>query len=219
MLKADIQRYFETVDKNILVSLISKKISDIRVLWLIRTILSNYETNHGKGMPLGNLTSQFFANVYLDELDQFVKHTLKAQYYIRYVDDFVIFHHSRKVLKHYLNEIQRFLNRELALELHPAKSKIIPLKNGTEFLGMKIFLFHKIIKRQNLKRFYRKLNRIGIDFDENRVAYDKVYDFIRGWLAYAQNGNTYHLRNKVIALAEEKFKRKYQLRSKSCPPK
>ena len=82
-------------------------------------------------MPLGNLTSQFFANVYLNELDYFVKHKLKAKYYIRYVDDFVILHQSKEQLEIWKKQINHFLNTELKLELHPDKSKIVSLSNGT----------------------------------------------------------------------------------------
>ena len=97
ILKADIRKYFENVDCNILVSIIQKRIADRKVIWLIRKILAN-SSSQSKGMPLGNLTSQFFANVYLNELDQFVKHKLRAKYYIRYVDDFVIFEHDKEKL-------------------------------------------------------------------------------------------------------------------------
>src|SRR3989344_330036 len=86
-----------------------------------------------RGMPLGNLTSQFFANVYLNELDQFIKHKLKTKYYIRYVDDFVLLHHSKIVLENYKTEINEFLKSELKLELHPDKSKIFSLAKGTAF--------------------------------------------------------------------------------------
>ena len=83
--------------------------------------------NHGRGIPLGNLTSQFFANVFLNELDHFVKQKLNAKYYIRYVDDFVILHESPEVLREYMKEIDSFLRDNLDLELHPDKSKIIPM--------------------------------------------------------------------------------------------
>ena len=96
------------------------------------------EGHDGFGMPLGNLTSQFFANIYLDELDQFVKHELKARYYIRYVDDFVVLHHSRNILEEYKIKINKFLSGNLNLGLHPDKSKILELGNGIGFLGFRI---------------------------------------------------------------------------------
>src|SRR3989344_4564521 len=97
VLKADIKHYFDTVDHERLLEIIERKVKDKNVIWLIKQILNNFDTSiKGKGMPLGNLTSQFFANVYLNELDQFVKHKLKAKYYIRYVDDFLILHNSKE---------------------------------------------------------------------------------------------------------------------------
>jgi len=94
-------------------------------------------------MPLGNLTSQFFANVYLNELDYFVKHKLKAKYYIRYVDDFVILHKSKEQLEKWKAEIDRFLRDKLKIELHPEKSKIILLSRGIDFVGFRNFYVHK----------------------------------------------------------------------------
>ncbi len=100
-LKADIKHYFQEVDHEILLRIIKKKIKDDKVIWLIKQILNNnvIGDSNGKGMPLGNLTSQFFANVYLNELDYFVKHKLKAKYYIRYVDDFVLLDSSKENLR------------------------------------------------------------------------------------------------------------------------
>ena len=124
VLKADVKHYFETVDHKTLMLILGKKIKDEKLLGLIQTILDNHNTQV-KGMPLGNLTSQFFANVYLNELDQFVKHKLRAKYYIRYVDDFIILHSSRKILEEYKAKINEFLNVKLRLELHPDKCRII----------------------------------------------------------------------------------------------
>ncbi|MEK6900379.1 MAG: reverse transcriptase domain-containing protein, partial [Nanoarchaeota archaeon] len=123
VLKADIKKYFDNVNHTILLQILKKKIHDQRIIWLIKTILANYKTKEGMGMPLGNLTSQFFANVFLNELDQFVKHKLHVKYYLRYVDDFVILHKSPHILHKYMGEIDNFLLNYLALELHPDKSK------------------------------------------------------------------------------------------------
>lgn len=112
VLKVDIQHYFETVNHELLFSVLKQKITDQRMLWLIRIILSNYKTKEKcMGMPLGNLTSQFFANVFLNELDQYFKHKLKIRYYFRYVDDCIVFHRSKEVLEKYKAEIDRFLKK------------------------------------------------------------------------------------------------------------
>ena len=101
--------------------------------------LESRERESNKGMPIGNLTSQFFANVYLNELDYFVKNKLKCKYYIRYVDDFIILHESKEQLEKWKKEISNFLKEKLKIELHPQKSKIIPLSKGIDFLGFRNF--------------------------------------------------------------------------------
>ena len=158
VLKADIKHYFDSVDHERLLEIIRRKIKDRNVIWLIKQILDNFESQiNGKGMPLGNLTSQFFANVYLNELDQFVKNKLKAKYYIRYVDDFVILNNDKERLLEYKNKISKYL-KYLKLELHPSKSNILPLRNGVTFLGYRIFYHHKLLRKSNLRKFNRTFN-------------------------------------------------------------
>lgn len=205
-LKADIKQYFETVDHKTLKTIIQTEIKDKRVLWLISVILSNYESKiSNQGMPLGNLTSQFFANVFLNELDQFVKHQLRVKYYVRYVDDFVLFHNSKEVLAEQTAQIDSFLKENLKLKLHPEKSKIIPLYRGVEFLGLKIFPHHKILRRKNLRRFQRKLQALTDDYNHHETDYDTIYNFLEGWLAHTKNTNTYKLRRKIIMEIKQKF--------------
>ncbi len=206
VLKADVRHYFETVDHFILLSILQKRIKDPRLLWLIKVILSNYHTAHGKGMPLGNLTSQFFANVYLNELDQYVKQKLKARHYLRYVDDFIIIHPSRKMLEEYKSKIDFFLSEKLALELHPDKSRIILLSRGVEFLGFQKFLHHKLIKKKNRLTFYRKFDEIYCQYSQKKIDYNPVYDFMEGWMAYAKKANTYKVRKRILSDFEEKYR-------------
>lgn len=106
-------------------------------------------------MPLGNLTSQFFANVYLNELDHFIKHKLKAKYYIRYVDDFVILHSSKEQLDIWKKEINEFLINNLILELHSEKSKIVPLAKGIDFVGFRNFYHYKLLRARNIRKFFK----------------------------------------------------------------
>lgn len=205
ILKADIKHYFETVDHNTLLEIINKKIKDSNVLWLIKKILQNYQTKeHGKGMPLGNLTSQFFANVYLNELDQFIKHELKAKYYIRYVDDFIIPNNSRIILLDYKEKINEFL-KTIKLELHPDKTKIVSINRGVSLLGFRVFTYHKLLKKSNIRKMENKLLRFREQFENNKTKYDKIYAGIEGWLAYAHHGNTYELRKRFLKKFEELF--------------
>ncbi len=196
VLKADVKHYFEEIDHQILIEIIRKRIKDEQVIWLIEKILSiNKKT---KGMPLGNLTSQFFANLYLNELDTFVKHKLRAKYYIRYVDDFVILHESKEQLKKWKININNFLKEKLKIELHPSKSYVLRLSSGINFLGFRIFLHHKLIRKSNLKNFERKFNNLRILFDEGIIEKDKALESLEGWLAYCSYANTYRYRNYLI---------------------
>lgn len=200
VLKADIKHYFEEIDHDILLEIIKRKIPDENVLELIRLILSN-QTIGGKkirGMPLGNLTSQFFANLYLNELDQYAKHKLRAKYYIRYVDDFVILHHDKTILEDWKNSIDKFLREKLGLELHPSKSKIIKLDNGLIFLGFRVFFYHKLLRKSNMMNFERKFNQLKICFEEGIISREKIIEFLEGWFAYASHSNTHKYKKHIL---------------------
>lgn len=190
VLKADIKHYFDEVNHKILVNIIKKKIKDERIIWLIRKIIDNYKT---VGMPLGNLTSQFFANVYLNEIDQFVKHNLKVKHYIRYVDDFVILESNKDILEDYKTRINSFLKDKLAIQLHPNKSKIVRYSNGVNFLGFRIFKHHILLRRNNIRTMKRRF----YSMIKSESSYDDVYEYFQGWLNYASHGNTYNLRTSV----------------------
>jgi len=204
VLKADIKHYFDTVDHEILLGIIESKIKDRDVIWLIKQILGNFETPiKGKGMPLGNLTSQFFANVYLNRLDQFVKHKLKARYYLRYVDDFVILHNDKERLSEYKDKISDYLTC-LKLELHPDKSKILPLGRGITLLGYRIFYHHKLLRKSNLRKFNRTFNK-KIDLcEEGQYTFDDLSKSLEGWFGYAIWANTYNLRKSIIKQLNER---------------
>ena len=145
-------------------------------------------------MPLGNLTSQFFANVYLNELDYFVKHKLKAKYYLRYVDDFVILHSSKSQLEEWKSQISEFLKISLKLELHPDKSKIIPLSRGVDFVGFRNFYNFRLLRKRNIRKIK---NKIEI-FRKKLIPHEKFLEILQGWEAYAKWANSYHQR-KILA--------------------
>jgi retron-type reverse transcriptase len=204
VLKADVKHYFDTVNHAKLLDVLRQRIADIDVLQLIKKIVNNHSSKvFGKGMPLGNLTSQFFANVYLNELDQFVKHDLKAKYYIRYVDDFVILHHSRRQLQEWKEQIDDFLRRELLLELHPQKSKIQVLGKGVDFLGFKCFYNFRLLRKRNVRKMLRRLERFKEQLHQETISPDKVLESLQGWNAYAMHANTYKLRRAITNKAIE----------------
>ena len=144
-------------------------------------------------MPLGNLTSQFFANVYLNELDYFVKHVLKAKYYIRYVDDFVILHSSKEQLEIWKQEIEDFLRGTLKLELHPQKSKIISLSRGIDFVGFRCFWNYKLLRKRNVRKMLLKVEK----YKGGEISKEKILESIQGWQAYAKWADTYNLRKRA----------------------
>src|SRR3989344_9193996 len=144
-------------------------------------------------MPLGNLTSQFFANIYLNELDYFVKHKLKSKYYIRYVDDFVILHESKEQLKIWKEQINVFLKNKLKLELHSDKSKIISLSKGVDFVGFRNFYYYRLLRKRNILRFDLKIK----EYKSGRISQEKMCEILQVWQAYAKWANTYRLRGKI----------------------
>ncbi|KHO47418.1 MAG: RNA-directed DNA polymerase [archaeon GW2011_AR5] len=196
-LKADIRHYFETVDHEILLKILAKKINDDKVMSLIRKIVANHSTKNWKGMPIGNLTSQFFANIYLNELDKFVKHNLRARFYIRYLDDFVILHDKKVVLEWWKSRIDEFLKNSLKLELHPDKSKIYALHSGANFLGFRIFYHHKLLKKSNLRSMNLRMEELAEDYKNGNISQGELDAKISGWCAYAVHGNTYKIRNRI----------------------
>jgi len=188
-LKADIKHYFQEVCHNILVRTIYKKIRDNKLISLIKKILENGKVKEGIGMPLGNLTSQFFANIYLNELDYFVKHELKAKYYIRYVDDFVILHESKIQLEIFKIRISRFLKEALKLELHIQKSRILCLSQGIDFVGFRNFYYHRLLRKRNIKNMAHKIKL----FKKGKLSYEKILESFQGWNAYAKWANSFTL--------------------------
>ena len=211
-LKCDIKHYFQEVNHEILIKIIKKKIADEKVIWLIERILNNY-SNHeilrfrdtknsfavfqykeGKGVPLGNLTSQFFANVYLNELDYFIKHKLGVKYYLRYVDDFVILHSSKEQLEIWKNQIQKFVEENLKIELHKDKSKVIPLSRGIDFVGFRNFYYFRLLKKRNIRKIKVKIN----EYEKGEVEYNNLFESFQGWNAYARWADSYKLREELF---------------------
>ena len=170
--------------------LIKKKIADKKTLWLIREILSStYEKKSGVGIPIGNLTSQLFANIYLNEFDQFIKHSMRIRYYIRYMDDFLILDYNKRKLHQIKKKIQEFLQNKLELELHPKKANIFPANKGIDFLGYVSFENYCLLRKSTVKRFVKRMK-----------SYRKnSRDSLLSWLAYAKFGNSWRLRKNLEA--------------------
>jgi retron-type reverse transcriptase len=167
VLKCDIRKFFDTIDHEILLRLLSHVIHGEDTKWLIKKIIGSFEKIQGKAIPLGNVTSQLFANVYLNELDQFVKHILKQKYYIRYCDDFVILSQSHTELEALLPRVNVFLQEKLKLSLHPKKVSISKLRQGIDFLGYVQFPNHRILRTKTKKRMFR--NIVGKEYNPDVI--------------------------------------------------
>lgn len=158
-LKCDIRSFFNSIDHETLKNLLKWQVHDERALNLFRIIIDSFNKETGKGLPLGNLTSQLFANIYMNELDQFVKMTLRAKHYMRYCDDFVILDRDRELLSSYIPKINEFLKDNLKLELHPKKVSIGKYHQGVDFLGFVCFPHHRILRTKTKRRMLRKLGK------------------------------------------------------------
>ncbi len=154
-LKCDIKKFFESVNHDILIDILKKRIEDEKTIWLLNVIIRSFP----RGLPIGNLTSQLFANIYMNELDQFVKHKLRIPFYLRYTDDFVIVHHSQRDLEIWLGEIRSFLEKRLGLELHPHKVVLRKYHQGVDFLGYVQFPHYRILRSKTKRRILAKVRR------------------------------------------------------------
>ena len=199
-LKCDVRRFFDSVGHQILFSLISKKISDKKLLDFIYAIIDSFHHTSGKGLPLGNVTSQLFANIYMDEFDQFAKHRLKAKYYIRYCDDFVILDDSREVLERLIQPISVFLRDKLALEIHPRKLEIRKLHQGVDFLGYVSLPHYKVLRTRTKKRMLRKIEEAKILFKAGTISKDKLRNIVASYLGMLSHCESWSVRNQIHAM-------------------
>jgi len=159
VLKCDIRKFFASIDQQILMEIISAYLPDERIRVLIKNIVGSFNSGMmGKGLPLGNLTSQLLVNIYMNEFDQFAKHTLKAKYYVRYADDFVFLSPDSDRLVSLLPRIRNFLHEKLRLELHPNKVFIATLASGIDFLGWVHFHDHRVLRTATKRRMLRAVS-------------------------------------------------------------
>ena len=154
------------------------------------------------GIPIGNLTSQLFANIYLNELDQFVKHQLREKHYLRYMDDFLILGYDKRELRGIKKQFQEFLWDELKLKLHPKKANISPANKGVDFLGYLIFKNYRLLRKSTIKRFERRVKIYKKKLNKELMSKEKFDNSLQSWNAYAEFGSSWRLR-KVL---EEKLR-------------
>ena len=167
IIKMDIKKYFENIDKDILYKILNRKIKDKKLRWLIKEIL--YSNGGKTGLAIGNYTSQVFANIYLNEVDQYVKHKLKQKYYYRYMDDSVIFVKTKQEAKETLENIRNFVEEELRLTLNK-KTQIFKNKQGVNFCGYKINEYRLKIRDRGKRKLKKKIKYLTKEIKEGRMT-------------------------------------------------
>ncbi len=185
ILKCDVRKFFASIDQQVLKDILKYNKLDKDTLWLLDRVIGSFETKPNNGLPLGNLTSQLLVNVYMNEFDQYVKHRLKAKYYIRYADDFVFLSQDKKELESILGQIKAFLNDNLKLTLHPDKVWIKTFSSGVDFLGWINFPRHRVLRTVTKRRMLKNL-------DNNSSK-----ETVQSYLGLLSHGNAYRLKNQI----------------------
>ncbi len=214
ILQCDIKKYFPSIDHEILKTLLRRKIKCKDTLWLLDTIIDNSNPQipiieyfsgddlltpllRRRGLPVGNLTSQFFGNVYLNGFDHFIKEQLNVSKYVRYVDDFALFSDDRSFLAEARLAMEEYL-ASLRLKLHPAKSQLFETRHGANFLGFRILPDRIRVRTENLRRAKRRLKRLKTEYAEGKIELEHVSRSIRSWIAHLKHGDTWRLRTKIF---------------------
>lgn len=187
VLKADISKYFYSIDHDILMRIVARTIGDPDVLDLLRTLVTGTSCIEGnRGLPLGALTSQTMANVYLDQLDHYVKDQLGVRYYVRYMDDFVLLHDTKAELWRLLAEIQAFIVWELHLALNH-KTRIFPASHGVDFAGYRHWSGYKLPRKRNVRRAKKRFAGLTRCFAAGKVDLDTVRSCVASFVGYMKH--------------------------------
>jgi len=216
VLQGDIVQFFPSVDHAILRGLLARRIACTATMRLIDHSIASGAGIHAadyrmqwfpgdsllaaarpRGLPIGNQTSQFWANVYLHELDRFVKQDLRCRAYLRYGDDFLLFAADKPTLHRWRREVEAFLQM-LRLVIHPGKTRVFPARCGISFLGLIVFPEHRRLQPDNGVRFQRRLWRLLDMYGRGEIDLDKVSASVGGWVAHASHGDTTGLRRCIL---------------------
>lgn len=202
VLKCDIKKFFDAIDHNILVSVIQKRIKDRDAIWLLEKVVEGFESSQSnifqqKGVPIGNLTSQLFANIYMNKFDQFIKHTLKIKNYCRYTDDFVVVSNNQSYLMDLIPKVTSFLNTNLQLELHPKKVSIRKFRQGVDFLGYITLPYHRGIRSKTKHRIFRKLEMRVREYNSGAINRQTLEQSLQSYLGVLTHANAYDLSEQL----------------------
>ena len=199
ILKMDIAKYFDNINKKILLEIIERKIKDKNLIWLIKEIL--YAQKREKGLEIGNYTSQMFANIYLNEIDQYIKHNLKIKYYCRYLDDSVLIVKTKKEAKEVLKEIKKFLKDNLELELNK-KTQIFKNKQGVNFCGYKINEYRMKIRDKGKRKLKKKIKYLTKSIKNKNMTSKESKKYLAGHIGYIKYANVNNLLEKLFYIEE-----------------
>lgn len=198
VLKMDVRKYFQSINKNVLYSIILRKVKDEKLLRVIREVIFSTDgENSETGIAIGNYTSQVFANIYLNEVDQYIKHELRVKYYFRYMDDSVIFLKTKDEAKEVLERIKKFLKENLKLELN-SKTQIFKSKQGVNFCGYKINEYRMKIRNRGKKKLKNKVKTLKNKIKEGKMTSKEAQKYLCGHLGYIKYANNYNLINKLF---------------------
>jgi retron-type reverse transcriptase len=199
-LKCDISKYFASIDHDILKEILARKIKDPDLIWLLNTIIDSAGSEGSeKGVPIGSLTSQHFANLYLDRLDHYIKDFLKVKGYLRYMDDFILFSDEKTTLHLLHSGIKTFLHEKLQLKLKEKATKLAPVMDGVPFLGFGIFPGIIRLKHENKKRALNTLKSRNAKFKAGNLSEEKYSQSLMSITEHLKIGNTYNLRKEVFS--------------------
>lgn len=201
-LKADISKYFSSINHDILKAMLAQKVKCQHTLQLLFYIIdASPSDGPGVGIPLGNLTSQLFANIYLHELDRFVKHDLNERFYVRYMDDFIVIHHDKAHLHKIRVRIEAYLLQILNLRTNK-KTQVFPIavKNGRslDFLGYRIYSSHRLLRKCSVKRIKTKLKKFRKQFAAGEISLQEINPKLQSWFGHASHANTAKLINAIF---------------------
>ncbi len=194
-LKGDISHFFPSIDHDVLYGIIERKIKDPDVLWLIKGIIDSNDGNVGIG--IGALTSQLFANIYLNELDHFIKERLRVHWYVRYMDDFLLLGPDKKEMHRLRQEIEQFLWDKLRLRTN-GKTQVFPVNRGITFLGYRIWPTHTLLKSAAKKRMKKKLRQLMKLYGDGKITFSKVNASVQSYIGHMNHACTYEFRKNLF---------------------
>lgn len=199
-LKCDIRKFFESIDHEILRSMLQRTFKDPQLLSLLSVIIDHRVDGNepGKGLPIGNLTSQHFANYYLSLLDHFLKERLRVPGYVRYMDDFISFSNDKEHLNHLLAEIESFTGNHLKLKLKDKATIIAPVSEGVPFLGFRVFPGLIRIKRENLVRMRRKIQKKEQLYLKGKISERSLIQSVTSIIGHVAHVNSQSARRQIF---------------------